>query len=151
MTIYDKPFKTYEEQIELLRNRNLNISDPEFATHALDTISYYDLINRYQRHFMPNGECFIEGTTIEQLYSLSMFDRSIQAFILKYSMFIENIFKTKLAYTLSKDFGVDMSVYLAKSTYKEFTYALLINPRNTVFYCILYFLIYLYFYIFLIK
>ena len=94
MTIYDKPFKTYEEQIELLRNRNLNISDPEFATHALDTISYYDLINRYQRHFMPNGECFIEGTTIEQLYSLSMFDRSIQAFILKYSMFIENIFKT---------------------------------------------------------
>lgn len=47
MTTYDKPFKTYEEQIELLRTRNLNISDPEFAIHALDTISYYDLINRY--------------------------------------------------------------------------------------------------------
>lgn len=120
MTIYDKPFKTYEEQIELLRTRNLNISDSEFAMHALDTISYYDLINRYQRYFMPNGEYFIESTTIEQLYSLSMFDRSIQAFILKYSMFIENIFKTKLAYTLSRDFGVDMSVYLAKSKYKEF-------------------------------
>ena len=119
MTIYDKPFKTYEEQIELLRTRNLNISDPEFAMHALDTISYYDLINRYQRHFIPNGEYFIEGTTIEQLYSLSMFDRSIQTFILKYSMFIENIFKTKLAYTLSRDFGVDMTVYLAKSKYKE--------------------------------
>lgn len=119
MTIYDKPFKTYEEQIELLRTRKLNISNPEFAMHALDTVSYYDLINRYQRHFMPNGEYFIEGTTIEQLYSLSMFDRSIQAFILKYSMFIENIFKTKLAYTLSRDFGVDMSVYLAKSKYKE--------------------------------
>ena len=119
MTIYDKPFKTYEEQIELLRTRNLNISDSEFAMHALDTISYYDLINRYQRYFMPDGEYFIEGTTIEQLYSLSMFDRSIQAFILKYSMFTENIFKTKLAYTLSKDFGVDMSVYLAKSKDKE--------------------------------
>ena len=119
MTIYDKPFKTYEEQIELLRTRKLNISNPEFAMHALDTVSYYDLINRYQRHFIPNGEYFIEGTTIEQLYSLSMFDRSIQAFILKYSMFIENIFKTKLAYTLSRDFGVDMSVYLAKSKYKE--------------------------------
>lgn len=128
MTIYDKPFKTYEEQIEILRTRNLNINDPQFAMHALDTISYYDLINRYQRHFMPNGECFIEGTTIEQLYSLSMFDRSIQAFILKYSMFIENIFKTKLAYTLSKDFGVDMSVYLAKSKYKE-SYQ---NPNNTL-------------------
>lgn len=128
MTIYDKPFKTYEEQIELLRTRNLNISDPEFAMHALDTISYYDLINRYQRHFIPNGEYFIEGTTIEQLYSLSMFDRSIQTFILKYSMFIENIFKTKLAYTLSRDFGVDMTVYLAKSKYKE-SYQ---NPNNVL-------------------
>ena len=128
MTTYDKPFKTYEEQIELLRIRNLNISDPEFAIHALDTISYYDLINRYQRYFMPNGDSFIDGTTIEQLYSLSMFDRSIQAFILKYSMFIENIFKTKLAYTLSKDFGVDISVYLAKSKYKE-SYQ---NPNNVL-------------------
>ena len=128
MVIYDKPFKTYEEQIQLLRTRNLNISNPEFAIHALDTISYYDLINRYQKHFMPDGERFIEGTTIEQLYSLSMFDRSIQAFILKYSMFIENLFKTKLAYTLSRDFGVDMSVYLAKSKYKE-AYQ---NPNNVL-------------------
>lgn len=128
MVIYDKPFKTYEEQIQLLRTRNLNISNPEFAIHALDTISYYDLINRYQKHFIPDGEYFIKGTTIEQLYSLSMFDRSIQAFILKYSMFIENLFKTKLAYTLSKDFGVDMSVYLAKSKYKE-SYQ---NPNNVL-------------------
>ena len=108
MTIYDKPFKTYEQQIELLRTRNLNISNQEFAIHALDTISYYDLINRYQKHFIPDGEHFIEGTTIEQLYSLSMFDRSIQAFILKYS--------------------VDMSVYLAKSKYKE-SYQ---NPNNVL-------------------
>lgn len=128
MVIYDKPFKTYEEQIQLLRTRNLNISNPEFAIHALDTISYYDLINRYQKYFIPDGEYFIKGTTIEQLYSLSMFDRSIQAFILKYSMFIENLFKTKLAYTLSKDFGVDMSVYLAKSKYKE-SYQ---NPNNVL-------------------
>lgn len=128
MTTYDKPFKTYDEQIELLHSRNLIIDNRDFAMHALDTISYYDLINRYQKHFMPDGDCFIKGTTIEQLYSLSMFDRSIQAFILKYSMFIENIFKTKLAYTLSRDFGVDMSVYLAKSKYKE-SYQ---NPNNVL-------------------
>lgn len=128
MTTYDKPFKTYDEQIELLCSRNLIIDDHDFAIHALDTISYYDLINRYQKHFIPDGDCFIEGTTIEKLYSLSMFDRSIQAFILKYSMFIENIFKTKLAYTLSRDFGVDMSVYLAKSKYKE-SYQ---NPNNVL-------------------
>lgn len=128
MTTYDKPFKTYDEQIELLHSRNLIIDNRDFAIHALDTISYYDLVNRYQKHFLPDGQNFIEGTTLEQLYSLSMFDRSIQAFILKYSMFIENIFKTKLAYTLSRDFGVDMSVYLAKSKYKE-SYQ---NPNNVL-------------------
>lgn len=119
MTTYDKPFKTYREQIDLLKSRNLIIENDDFAIHALSTISYYDLINRYQSYFMPDGHNFIDNTSIEQLYSLSMLDKSIQAFILKYSMLIENIFKTKLSYTLSNDFGVDTSTYLAQPKYRE--------------------------------
>lgn len=125
---FDKPFKTYDEQIALLRKRNLIINDYDFAIHALDTISYYDLINRYQKHFIPNGKTFIKNTTIEQLYSLSMFDRSIQMLIMKYSMFVENLFKTKLAYTLSRDFGVDMPLYLSASKYRQ-TYK---DPNRTL-------------------
>lgn len=128
MTICDKPFKTYDEQIELLKSRGLIIEDYEFALHALNTISYYDLINRYQRYFMPNGEKFIDNTRIELLYSFSLFDKSIQSFILKYSMFIENIFKTKLAYTLAKDFGASESEYLSAAKYRQ-SYQ---NPNGTL-------------------
>ena len=128
MTICDKPFKTYDEQIELLKNRGLIIEDYEFALHALNTISYYDLINRYQRYFMPDGEKFIDNTRIELLYSFSLFDKSIQSFILKYSMFIENIFKTKLAYTLAKDFGAKESEYLSAAKYRQ-SYQ---NPNGTL-------------------
>lgn len=77
---------------------------------------------------MPDGNKFIDNTTIEQLYSLSMLDKSIQAFILKYSMLIENVFKTKLGYTLSSDFGVDTSFYLTQSKYRE-SYR---NPNSTL-------------------
>ncbi len=128
MTICDKPFKTYDEQIELLKSRGLIVEDYEFALHALNTISYYDLINRYQRYFMPDGEKFIDNTRIELLYSFSLFDKSIQSFILKYSMFIENIFKTKLAYTLAKDFGAKESEYLSAAKYRQ-SYQ---NPNGTL-------------------
>ena len=33
----DKPFRTYDEQIDLLQDRGLCITDREFANHALST------------------------------------------------------------------------------------------------------------------
>ena len=46
MTVYDKPYKTYEERIDhLINDYNLVITDRDFAEYALKTISYYDLIN----------------------------------------------------------------------------------------------------------
>lgn len=119
MTIYDKPFKTYNEQIELLKSRGLIVEDYGFAYHALSTLSYYDLITRYQRYFMPDGKKFIDNITIELLYNFSLFDRSVQAFILKYSLLIENIVKTKLSHIMAKDFGVNEVAYLSASKYRE--------------------------------
>lgn len=119
LTIYDKPFKTYNEQIELLKSRGLIVEDYGFAYHALSTLSYYDLITRYQRYFMPDGKKFIDNITIELLYNFSLFDRSVQAFILKYSLLIENIVKTKLSHIMAKDFGVNEVAYLSASKYRE--------------------------------
>ena len=59
-----KPFKTYEEQIELLKSRGLTIKDECFARHVLQYMSYYDLINGYKNVLMPNDK-FIRGVTIE--------------------------------------------------------------------------------------
>ena len=62
---YDKPFKTYREQIDILKNRyGLIIEDEDFAEAALKSLTYYDLVNGYKDCFMEK-ERFIEGMTID--------------------------------------------------------------------------------------
>lgn len=115
---YDKPFLTYNAQIKLLKERGLIISDDNFAIHALNTISYYDLINRYKTYFMDSDEHFRPNLPIEYLYLFSLFDHKIQSFILKYSSMIETLFKTRFAYVLSKEYGVDKADYLNQLHYE---------------------------------
>ncbi len=115
---YDKPFLTYHDQILLLKERGLIIKNEAFAIHALNTISYYDLINRYKIYFMDSEDCFKQGISIEYLYLFSLFDHKVQAFILKYSGMIETLFKTRFAYVLSEKYGVDKNNYLNPSHYE---------------------------------
>ncbi len=110
---YDKPFLTYEEQIDYLRDRHgLVIKDKDFAVTALKTVSYYDLINGYKESFMDEKEHYIDGITMERLFVFHQFDRSIQNVLFKYSVYAERKFKTQLAYVLAQDFGIHQSDYL---------------------------------------
>lgn len=45
---YDKPFKSFDEQINILRSRGLIINDVENAKIILSTSTYYELINGYK-------------------------------------------------------------------------------------------------------
>ena len=47
-----KTFKTIDEQIELLRSRNLQIRDYETAKEILLSNNYYYLINGYKDLFL---------------------------------------------------------------------------------------------------
>lgn len=114
----DKPFRSYDQQIQLLVDRGLIINNHDFAIHALSTLSYYDLVNRYKVYFMNDNNTFIEGVSIEYLYNFCLFDKEIQAFIMKYSVLIESIFKTRFSYVLAKHYGVQVKEYLSKYHYK---------------------------------
>ena len=117
MSTFDKPFRTYEEQILKLRTEyGLIISDDKVAKQLLCTISYYDLINGYKECFMENNK-FYDGITIEYLFGFCTYDKDLQNILLKYSIYVENVFKTKLAYTIAKNFGVDEKEYLKKENY----------------------------------
>ena len=116
---FDKPFRSYQEQIQLLKGRGLIIQNDDFALSALSTLSYYDLINRYKKYFMYEDDTFRDGISIEYLYNFYLFDKEIQSFIMKYSILVEGIFKTKLGYTLAKNFGVDVDDYLNKYHYES--------------------------------
>ena len=122
-TDYSKPFLTYEEQIDRLQNNyGLEIPDRDFAINLLKTISYYDLINGYKECFMSEEGRFHANISIFDLFVLKTFDKNIQNILFKYSVYVENTFKTKLAYTLAKNHGVHTEQYLNANIMK--------NPHN---------------------
>ena len=116
---YDKPFKTYQQQIiHLVDDYGLIISDTDFAEHALKTMSYYDLINGYQDVMMMNGR-YLPDISIEFLYTFYLFDKGFQNIIFARIMFIENYFKSLLSYCIAENFGVHQSDYLDKKNYNH--------------------------------
>ena len=105
---YDKPFKTYDELLDLMESRNITISDRTFATHVLSDVSYYTLINGYKDTFLSlsNSDLFIPGTKFDELYSIQILNENISAIFLKYILYIERSLKSKISYTVSKNYGV---------------------------------------------
>ena len=73
-----KPFKTFREQIELLKSRGLTIRDENIAISILSTYSYYEIINGYKEIGIEQGEKFKEGVTFEKLVDFFLMDKSIR-------------------------------------------------------------------------
>lgn len=116
--IYDKPYKTLDELIELLITKHhLTIEDPERAKKILSFIPYYDLINGYKECFMDAADQFNPQITFDKLYLFNMFNHGFQNIIFEYSTLIESYFKVVLARAISEAYGVDQSIYLQPKCY----------------------------------
>lgn len=124
---YDKPFKTYKEQIELLRSKNIQINDERNAERLLSTFSYYTLINGYKTAFLENSdsEQFIHGVTLENLVRLHVINSDINTIIFKYIIHVEKMFKTKLSYIIGRDYGITTNRILNRSDTNDY-----LNPYH---------------------
>ena len=100
-------FKTYDEQIEILKNRGLVFENVEKAKHLLKVNNYYNVINGYKDKFiLDNGtkyERFNKGVTFEEIFILYTFDKNLKHLLLKYILKIENMFKSIMAYVFAKN------------------------------------------------
>ena len=118
---YDKPFLTYEEQLKKLRDDyRLPVADNEIELELLSTLSYYELINGYKDCFMENNK-FIEDRSLIDIFVFNIIDKKFQNILLHYSIYVENIFKTKLAYHIAKNKGIHYSEYLDENKYHTST------------------------------
>lgn len=106
--MYDKPFKTYEELLDLLRSRNFIINDETFALNTLKTVSYYTLINGYYHIFETetNSGILKEPVYFEDLYTIHLIDSSLSNILFKYILSIERTLKSHISYVVSKNYGV---------------------------------------------
>lgn len=74
-----KPPRTFDEQTEILRGRNIIVNDKERARKILSTINYYRLTG-YALH-IKNGQSYIKGYIIESIFGIYSFDKGIRNII----------------------------------------------------------------------
>lgn len=116
----NKEFKTLEEQIEILQNRNLVISDITQVKELLKKENYYKIINGYKDLFLQKNsdtEIYIENTNFMEVYSLYSFDRKLRNLFFGKILIIENNLKSAIAYDFSKLYGQEN--YLKLSNFEN--------------------------------
>lgn len=101
-----KEYKTNEELINHLENKNLKIVDKNNALNLLKKYSYYSIINTYKDLFKDNNNLYKDESTLEEIYSLYDFDKNIRFIFLKYTLEIETILKSLLAEVISSRYGI---------------------------------------------
>lgn len=103
-----KEFKSYQEQIEILKSRGLKFKDETTAKEYLKRENYYNIINGYKDLFIKNNispEEFKENVYFEEIYSLYKFDRNLRNILMKKILIFENSFKSIIAYEFSNKYG----------------------------------------------
>ncbi len=114
---YDKPFKTYEEQYQkLILDYKINSVGKNLEIEMLKTFSYYNITNGYKEIFMEN-DIFKNGVTIPNIIELSVHEKYFLTTLFKYSTYVEEFFKVKLAYSIGKNNTEDHIEYLKDKYY----------------------------------
>lgn len=106
---YDKPPKTYQEQIALLKERGVIFDDEKKSEHQLAAISYYRL-SAYMFPFKKNVgghivDEFRYGTTWKDIYNLYVFDRNLRLLVFDAIEKIEVAVRCQIVYQLSHRYG----------------------------------------------
>lgn len=109
----EKNFRTLDEQIEILKSKNMIVKNEEYAKGVLLRENYF-FLNGYRHLFMISNQerVYKDGTTFEELYSLFLFDRTFRTICFKNLLIIENNFKSIISYQLSRKYGYRDKEYL---------------------------------------
>ena len=117
----EKDFTTFEEQIDILKDRGLIFINEEAALISLRRFGYYNIINGYKDIFISsdNGkEKYKDGTTFEQVYSLFQADKRIRSHLIEAMLEVEELLRNAVAHTIAEEFGASEDQYLNKTNYR---------------------------------
>lgn len=116
----NKTFANLDEQINILKTKDLIIEDEEKAKDILLRENYF-FISGYRHLLMKNykDKKFVKDATFEELYSIFNFDRKIRNICFKNILIIENNIKSIISYQLSKKYGFQEKNYLNPANYTD--------------------------------
>ncbi len=133
-----KKFTTYEEQIEILKNRTLTITDEQFFLNKLEDCGYYNLINGYSFLFKhENNNIYKDKVTDQDIINLYNFDKNLRTIVYKYTLNIESRLKSQISYLFSSKYGELQANYLQEKNFdkdpnKKESISNLINTCNDI-------------------
>ena len=114
-----KPFKTIDEQFELLKSRGLSFNDEKKKKKFLLNNNYYNVINCYAKFFMVKNDRFITGACFDEITQVHYYDKEIKSIFFKSILEIEKHFKSIIAYRFSEKYKDEKYAYLITSNYNS--------------------------------
>ncbi len=121
--IEDKPFKTIEQQIAILKERHLLFHDEETARKNLKRYGYYEIINGYKDNFMidPNDDeqGFKSNISFDHIYQLFAADQHLRAATIEALEYFEANLRQVVAYVVSKNISYNQHEYIDRRKYNH--------------------------------
>lgn len=102
-----KEYKTNEELINFLKQKNIIFKNENEALNIINKYGYYSIINSYKQIFKNSDGSYKENVSFEEIYSLFIFDKNIKHIFLKYILEIELIIRNLLGNQISKVYGIN--------------------------------------------
>ena len=114
-------FETHQQLInKLITNKNLIITDLQFAENKLKEYGYFNIIGGYKTPFTDaSTRQYINNTTFEDIYALYQFDVQLKKLFLSYLCQIERKIAVSIAYAFTEVHGNDQSEYLDINNYNN--------------------------------
>lgn len=118
-----KPFKTIDQQINILKSRGLLIQNEEAAKNNLRRYGYYEIINGYKDCFLDSSndnktETFKPNVTFEHIFALFTLDRNLRTQVMSALEIFESNLRQAVAYTVAEKYTELQSNYLKRSNYR---------------------------------
>ena len=102
-----KEYKTNEELINFLKQKNIIFKNENEALNIINKYGYYSIINSYKQIFKNSDGSYKENVSFEEIYSLFIFDKNIKHIFLKYILEIELIIRNLLGNQISKVYSIN--------------------------------------------
>lgn len=103
---FSKPWRSYSEQLQILKERGLAVPDEPFALHCLEHLNYYRLsAYRFPLAVLGDPDQFLPGVTFDDLWTLYHFDRTLRRLVIDASKRVEISVRSHWAYLMSQKYG----------------------------------------------
>lgn len=115
-----KNFKTLDEQLNIIHNRKLKISDYKRSKQFLLTNNYYNIINGYSKFFFDsNMNVYKPDATFDEITQLHRFDKEIKYAMFKALSHAEDHIKYIIAHRFSEMYPDKKYAYLDVNCYAD--------------------------------